>query len=156
AAEHVADLAPPAVEDIVIEANGGYRVTGPAPKLVFETPTIRGDEAGLLSLRFDCARKEARLRVGWRASFEHGDEEAPPVTALTGFGRVAIPLDASPRWLLAKRIHSISLGILPAPGCRRFRIRDPALWQRRGARPVLEGRVTPEAPMLSWPDASQP
>lgn len=104
------------------EDPGGPRVLVPKAgravlRCEFPTP-VRGQEAGLLVLDVRYARRPAtppQLEVRW------GDLDADPAPAgepgwslqlSAPDGRLAIPLDACPRWLLAERLSWLELELV--------------------------------------------
>jgi hypothetical protein len=112
---------------------GQYQAFGPAPSLTFDVGrwNLSGREAGILTFDFSCESGETKpqLEVFWgtRAT---GPNESTVVRLTAQNGHLVVPLDASPRWLLAKEISSLGFGITDPAQCRAFSIINIKLWQR--------------------------
>ncbi len=48
-------------------------------------------------------------------------------------GRLIVPLDAAPAWLLAKKIRSIRFDVADEHSCRAFSVENVRFLQRHGA-----------------------
>jgi hypothetical protein len=106
-----------------------YTATGQDPSVTIAlTPTLAsGAEAGMLSLDFTCEGNAAAVMV---ITWTDAGGMAGPVQLNARDGHMIVPLDASPRWLLAEQISSIRLS-LRATTCTRFTIENVTLSQRR-------------------------
>jgi hypothetical protein len=119
----------PAALSEVVDEGGAYRPTGGNPSVILpvSSPLASGAEAGMLSFDFTCeGGGGAIMDITW----SDAAGLTRPVRLSARDGHLIVPLDASPRWLLAERIASIRLSLI-APKCTRFTIRDAALSQRR-------------------------
>jgi hypothetical protein len=114
---------------------GAFRVAGATPAVRWDLATapLRGKDAGLLTFQFVClsGSGEVPLEVAWAPA----GESIQPVTTVrfTSAPKVAVPLDAAPRWLLARSIHSLQISVAEPNRCPEFSIADVRLWQRRVA-----------------------
>jgi hypothetical protein len=127
---------PSVVESAVPQGRGRYRVDGRAPAVVLDVAAwnVDGRDGGILSFEFDCERTGAlpSMEIRWASAGQDCSEEAS--VQLEGHeGRLMVPLDASPAWLLARKIRVIRIGLVDGRACRTFRIDDVKLLQRHGA-----------------------
>lgn len=102
-------------------AEGGatYRVTGADPHwLLTPAAGIDPGRQGILALDIACGEAAARprLRVSWRAAGEPFSEDRS-VAFTASFPTNLVPLDASPRWLLATSIDEIRVALDGESGC---------------------------------------
>jgi hypothetical protein len=49
----------------------------------------------------------------------------------TSARQVAVPLDASPRWLLARSISTLQIAVAEPTDCPEFSLEEVRLWQRQ-------------------------
>lgn len=134
----LADDMTPVPNDAVREPSGFYRVTGGKPSLSFDISSwkLAGKQAGILGFDLACENGGAApaLTVRWGTA-------AQPASAMDAVrfsgvnGRLLVPLDASPGWLLASEIRTLRFEVEPTPTCQAFRISNAALLQRHGAKP---------------------
>jgi hypothetical protein len=132
-----APASPSAVEAL---GDGRFRVVGPHPRVGFDLSGwhLRGRDAGILSLDFHCERAGGPppvLELRW-ASASNAETELTRVRFDGRDGRLIVPLDASPAWLLASEIRSLGLELTDERSCRSFRVADARLLQRHGVEPA--------------------
>jgi hypothetical protein len=115
--------------------DGRYAASGGGAHVRFDLSgsNVSGRQAGLLSFEFSCesARAVPSLGVSWSAS-GRPEGAATFMTFLGRQGRLIVPVDSAPSWLLADRIDSIRFdvdGIVT--GCETFAIRHVELLARR-------------------------
>jgi hypothetical protein len=119
-----------------VTAAGEFIVQGVDPHVRFDLTKfgLDGREAGILAFDFSCkaAGPPPVLEVYW-ASGDKGESESA-VARFTGVdGRMLVPLDAFPSWLLAKRLRTLRFDVQAKESCTSFRIENVQLLQRRGA-----------------------
>ena len=112
---------------------GQYQIVGPAPSLTFDISrwNLSGREAGILTFAFSCGNSNTKplIEVFWGAPAT-GPNEPTVVRFVAQNGDLVVPLDAAPRWLLAKEISSLGFGIADPAQCPEFSITNIQLWQR--------------------------
>jgi hypothetical protein len=130
----IRDLGNPSALRHARQLNGNeYATDAEAAALVWDlasTP-IAGKDAGMLTFDFACrdGSKAVPLEVRWA-----GQGTLPNETTTVRFQaapRLAVPLDAAPRWLLAPAIGLIEIRVAHPQQCREFSIAHLTLWQRR-------------------------
>lgn len=124
---------PPSLHDLVSE-DGGYKVTGTNPQLVFNISSLglSGHDAGLLRFDFSCANRSAepRIHLFWWADDHDGPFESSSIRFTADDGPLIIPLDASPRWLMMKHIKGIRIDLDDATACGVLHVRGIGFFQR--------------------------
>jgi hypothetical protein len=122
--------------------DGRYEVTGGDPSVTYEAAQepLDGRDAGLLGFDFKCqaGAEPAVLTVAW-ATRSRPAGEATTVRFDGADGRLIVPLDAAPRWLLAEDIAQIRIGLANPAACTAFELDHVALFQRAAAA-ALDGR----------------
>lgn len=116
--------------------NSRFMITGIDPFIRFNISdwNLMGREAGVLSFDFSCEQHgpDPILELYWASSQNNESEQT--VLRFNGVeGRLIIPLDADPAWLLADKIKSIRLDIANHRSCRSFSIDNIKLFQRANA-----------------------
>lgn len=94
---------------------------------------IAGIKAGLLYMEFGCERAvphDCLFQVGWWTGNRKIQDEKAYLTFKARSGRLIIPLDSHPDWLLADRIEGIRIELPDNVPCKRFRISNASLQQR--------------------------
>ena len=107
-----------------------YQTVGRAPSLQWAL-SLDGRDAGLLTFDFSCPSAPERigLEVTWGVNgSEPGGENR---TQLLSGAHLVVPLDAAPRWLLARSITSIRIRIMQPERCPTVSIGNLEFWQRR-------------------------
>ncbi len=123
----------PTLENLEPLGSGRYRSTGPNPSITFDLTSLglSGRDAGLLAFDFTCKKRTTAISLRWESQFPTASQDN-----LLSFkalrGQQLVPLDASPRWLLAKGIKTIRIEILE-PACSEFSLANVNLYQRRDA-----------------------
>jgi hypothetical protein len=111
-----------------------YRRTGPASAVDwdFSSAPIAGKTAGLLLFDFACDTATAGLPLDvlWAAPGAPFDE-ANSLRFTGSNGRLVVPLDSAPRWLLAPAIGRLRVRMADPAVCPVFTVAGQALWQRR-------------------------
>jgi len=128
--------APATLTDAVAENGGDYRVTGADPHITFDVTGWRlsGSQAGILSFDFTCeaAGPPPVIELYWAT--DRTDESETTVLRFNGRnGRMLVPLDSAPAWLLAQQIRRLRFDVASRDSCRSFRIDNVRLYQRPGA-----------------------
>lgn len=113
---------------------GSYAITGEDPHVRFALPGPRpsGRQVGLLSFDFSCASRQAIPMIGLYWSAPGQPEGAPTFMTFRGRqGRLIVPVDSAPSWLLAKHIDTVRFDVDGGvEGCETFSIRNVALLAR--------------------------
>jgi hypothetical protein len=127
---------PTALRQAQASGTGQYVIDGATAELSWDlsAAALTGKDAGILTFDFSCEEspvKDLALEAGWSAPGSVPNETTS--VRFQAAPRVAIPLDAAPRWLMAPAIGSLQIRIAAPGGCRRFSVRNVALWQRRVA-----------------------
>ena len=97
-----------------------YRITGRDPHIDFDVSglNLNGQDAGILTFDFSSNRRSTppNLEVYW-SSKSGGNLSEETVTRFSAVqGKIIVPLDAAPRWLLAEGIKTIRFDVAdPAP-----------------------------------------
>jgi hypothetical protein len=107
-----------------------YRTVGRAPAIEWPL-SLNGRDAGLLTFDFDCSTgtEGVGLEITW--GVDGNEPAAATSTQFLGGGRLVVPLDAAPRWLLARSISSVRIRLMQPERCPPFSIGNLELWQRR-------------------------
>ncbi|MGE4013629.1 MAG: hypothetical protein AB7G15_15985, partial [Alphaproteobacteria bacterium] len=114
--------------------SGRFKVDGPRSSVEIDLGAQRlaGREAGLLSFDFACAGDvhRAELEIAWLLRGAAAAHPAANVRLRVHNGRLIVPLDAAPRWLLADDVASLRVTLLGSAPCVEFSIANVALSQR--------------------------
>lgn len=115
-------------------AGDDTRITGTAPSVVYDVGDSRlnGNSAGILVFDFLARKrnKSTQMEVSW-ASQSTGELSKKTVIRFSARnGKVVVPLDAAPRWLLAEGIRSIQLNFVDLPPGSKYAVSNIALFQR--------------------------
>jgi hypothetical protein len=129
------DLGSSVPVDLQHTGTGRYRVAGSAPAVQWDlgNAPLKGKEAGILTFQFAClsGAGEVSLEVAWASA---GEPVQTATTVQFNSARlVAVPLDAAPRWLLARSIRTLRIAVAEPSRCAEFSIAEVRLWQRRVA-----------------------
>jgi hypothetical protein len=121
---------------------GEFVVHGADPHVTFALSNLNldGQDAGVLAFDFSCkaAGPTPVLEIYW--SSEGKPESESAVARLNAVnGRLLLPLDAYPTWLLAKRMRTLRIDVQAKESCSSFRIDNVRLYQRRAADALREG-----------------
>jgi hypothetical protein len=97
------------------------------------SPALAGKAAGILTFDFACHDGSGTipLEIRWAAAGASPDHTT--TVRFHGGRRLAVPLDAAPRWLLSPAMKLLEIRLAETAGCRRFSVRNVTLWQRRTA-----------------------
>ncbi len=131
--QEISDQAVPVLHSV--EKTGTtYRVTGLAPYIEFDVSSLKlnGQDAGILTFDFLSDGQSAApiLEFYWSSESGGNLSKEAVVRFSAKQGKVIVPLDAAPRWLLAKRIQTIRFEVTDlAPT---FSLSHIELFQRSG------------------------
>jgi len=109
-----------------------YRMDGNDPYIVLDVEDLglSGEDAGLLVFDFDCEKPGVKaMELFWKTA----DQAFAPERRLqfnVANGRVIVPLDPEPRWLLSPQLQRLRLDMRDAGGCKRFRLANLRLMRR--------------------------
>jgi hypothetical protein len=108
-----------------------FRAAGSAPALSWSLAMspIKGKDAGLLTFSFGCLAGDGHTEL--EVSWETPEGSGANAVRFGAASRVAVPLDASPRWLLARSITALRITVQQPDRCSEFSVEDAVLWQRR-------------------------
>lgn len=119
-------------------AKNHYKVTGTQPSLSLDLRALKlaGRDAGLLAFNVACTSKQAlpTLKVLWGSRTGGALDLNTSIQFNPKPGMQLVPLDAAPRWLLAKRISTIQVALDNTSACTDFMLKDIALFQRSQVR----------------------
>ena len=121
---------PATVQGLRRLGGGEYAVDTAAAALTWDLGGLAGRDAGMLTFDYTCQAPAAvALEVRWAVPGAAPDPMAS--VRFQAAPRVAVPLDAAPRWLLAPAVGTLEIHV-PGPGtCPRFSLSNATLWQRR-------------------------
>jgi hypothetical protein len=116
--------------------DGRFLVTGSDhPQVRFDISgwSLDGRDGGILSFDFECERTGPPpvLELHWTSAV-NGESQLTVVRFDGPDGHLVVPLDATPAWLLAKKLRSIQFDVADPQSCRSFRIENVKLFQRHG------------------------
>ena len=117
----------------VEKAGQTYRITGSDPAVTFDISSLNlsGQDAGILTFDFGSdGQSTAPLAFSWSSESAEKVSEEPIVRFSAKQGKVAIPLDAAPRWLLAKGIQTIRFDVADLASGSTFSLSHIELFQR--------------------------
>ena len=118
---------------------GKYLVNGDNPSVSFDISYshLKGRDVGIVSFSFSCEGigPPPEVTIHW-SSLNNAESELTSVRLEGRNGRMIVPIDAAPAWLLAKEIRSIRFGISDQKSCRVFSIQDVAFFRRRASEVV--------------------
>lgn len=121
----------------LIHEDDKYKVIGADPHITFNISdsNLSGRNAGLLRFEFSCVRQRAkpRMQVFWWGDDHEAPFEASSIKFTAEEGRLIVPLDASPRWLLMKRIKGLRIDLDNSLACEAFNIKGVRLYQKNSA-----------------------
>lgn len=109
-----------------------YRITGEDPYISFDVTrlNLNGRDAGILAFDFSNDKNApANLEVYWGSRSLGGASEDTVVRFSAQPGKVIVPLDTAPRWLLAEGIQTIRFDVAD-PDLSTFSISNVTLLQR--------------------------
>ncbi len=93
---------------------------------------IVGAKAGILTMEFECdgQPKSPSLQVYWTNELvpEHTEEHSVFLKAVSG--RLVIPLDSAPSWVLGGRTRSLRISLRDGSACKEWRVSNLELAQR--------------------------
>jgi hypothetical protein len=126
----------PRTNDLEKAESTDYRDTGPTPFIVYDIGDLKlnGRDAGVLVFDLEVAHrtKPIGMKVYWGSQTTGVPSEKTGVQFSARNGKIVVPLDAAPRWLLAEGVNAIQINLLGLPPGQRFSIKNVALFQRTG------------------------
>jgi len=120
----------PTLQDMKVLDGDRYQVTGAQPRLTYDVSSLNleGWNAGLLKFDFTCqSRSRGSFAIRWES--QTGDSKENIIRLTPRNGTQIMPLDAAPRWLLAKEIKTITFEPLERV-CTDFSLSHLSLHQR--------------------------
>lgn len=115
-----------------------YKITGTQPSLNLDLRALKldGRDAGLLAFNFSCQSNSASpvLKVLWASQTDGALNPNTAIQFKPKPGMQLVPLDAAPRWLLAKGISAVQVALDDPSACTEFTLKDIALFQRAEVR----------------------
>jgi hypothetical protein len=112
-----------------------YLIVGEDPQVRFNVAAsnLSGRQAGLLSFDFSCESPEAVPTIGLYWTTPKTSEGSTTFLTFRGHqGRLIVPVDSAPSWLLADRIDTVRFDIDgDSAGCKKFAIRNVELLARK-------------------------
>lgn len=113
-----------------------YKITGDDPFIRFDISdmNISGKNAGILSFDFECDKSQSNpvLELYWESN-KYQETGDTGLIFNSHNGKLIIPLDSVPSWLLAEHILSIRIDVQDKNSCNKFQINNIYLWQRRNS-----------------------
>jgi len=113
--------------------SGHFQVTGKDPFVRYDLSpwNLRGRDAGVLGFDFSCERTgpDPVIEIFW-ASGRNGESGNTMFHLSAVDGRLIVPLDTDPGWLLAEEIKSLRIDVQDKESCSSFRIDNVSLFQR--------------------------
>lgn len=138
----IASDVPSSMNAVRALGDGRYAITGEDPHVRFDVSgsQLSGRQAGLLSFEFSCESPDAAPMVGVYWSTSGQPEGAATFMTFRGRqGRLIVPVDSAPSWLLAGRINTVRLDVDGiTTGCETFAIRHVELLARRATMKVSD------------------
>ena len=111
-----------------------YRISGKDPSVTFNVESLKlnGRDAGILAFDFSSDRPNtlATVQIDWEGRAIDPPGTINRVSFSVKNGKVLVPLDAAPRWLLAEGIKTIRLAIVEPVPLKTFTLANVALFQR--------------------------
>ncbi len=115
-----------------------YKIIGNQPSISLDLRALKldGRDAGLLAFNFSCASNQApsTLKVLWSSQTDGAPNPNTSIQFNPQPGMQLVPLDAAPRWLLAKGISTIQIALENPSACTDFMLKDITLFQRSQVR----------------------
>ncbi|MGQ9873168.1 hypothetical protein [Leptodesmis sp.] len=129
--KNISTTVQPTLQGVQPLKDNRYRMTGAKPTLTFDLSSLnlKGRDAGLLAFDFACThRRKASFPIAWESQ-PTNDVQANQVQIKALNGKQLVPLDASPRWLLAEHIKTLQFAPTDA-ACPEFSLANVTLYQR--------------------------
>ncbi|MDX2242969.1 MAG: hypothetical protein NW224_20000 [Leptolyngbyaceae cyanobacterium bins.302] len=120
----------PTLTDVEQVGGDRYRMTGANPRLTFDIASLNlnGWDTGLLLFDFNCkGRSKGSFTIRWDSQSNSSSDNAIQLTPYNG--KQITPMDAAPRWLLAKGLQTITFEP-KVDSCSEFSLTNLQLYQR--------------------------
>ncbi|HEY0329468.1 MAG TPA: hypothetical protein VGC77_10245 [Rhodopseudomonas sp.] len=122
------------LHDASQSADGAITAQGPDPFAVVDLSRLDvvGSDMGIISFNFEClaATPASALELFWTTEQAPSVETKRSVSFHAHNGRVVVPVDAFPAWVLGGKITSLRFDLVDRASCGSWRIADLALSQR--------------------------
>jgi hypothetical protein len=137
------DVAPSYMNSVMRQHDGYYRVIGNDPLIEYDISklNLKGRDAGIISFDFTCEKIQGTPVIELYWSSPSNPESELTVVRLDGHnGRLIVPIDAMPAWLLAPHILSVRFDVQDCASCGAFKIENIRFLQRNavGDEPLLQ------------------
>ena len=130
----VDSAAPSGFSGVRVLGNGSYAIEGSDPHVRFDISesALSGRQAGVLSFDFSCEQPSAAPMVGIYWSAPGVPESEMTFLTFRGHqGRLLVPIDSAPSWLLAGKLNTLRFDIDgDSTGCQKFTLRNVELLAR--------------------------
>lgn len=130
----VDSAAPSGFSGVRVLGNGSYAIEGSDPHVRFDISgsALSGRQAGVLSFDFSCEQLSAAPMVGVYWSAPGVPESEVTFLTFRGHqGRLLVPIDSAPSWLLAGKLNTLRFDIDgDSTGCQKFTLRNVELLAR--------------------------
>jgi hypothetical protein len=130
----VDDTVPVELQAVKKIAPTQYRITGAMPSIRFDLSQwqLNGRDAGILAFEFEQESGGAPsvMEVSWGSRTIPASGQGSRMRFSVKQGKVLVPLDAAPRWLLAEGITTLELKLLKPVSYSTFSLSNVALFQR--------------------------
>jgi len=128
------DLGAATLHDAVLAPNGTIISNGPDTYAVLDVSALGmvGSEAGIVSFDFNCEGAAAPpvMEIYWTTARAPEPDISRMVIFQAPNGRIVVPVDASPSWVLGGKIMSVRFDLRKRASCHAWRISDLAFSQR--------------------------
>ncbi len=136
------DLSGPTLYNIRQEPDGMLISTNRDPQFIVDIAkmNVSGSQAGLLVFDFECVgqKKPAPLQVFWRNERVPYFSEEHSARFQGRNGRLVVPLDSSPSWVLGGDVQYLRFDLADPSACDAWRITNAALTQRASLETMWE------------------
>jgi hypothetical protein len=120
------------LNDVAQRDDGAYVITGADPYIVIPVPnSIDGANWGLLVFDFACdTNQDVPLQVFWTNEAGYSFTETASFQFKAQPGRVVVPLDIAPRWVIGGKASQIRIDLVDPSACSSWSVTNIRLTQR--------------------------